>query len=327
MPCRVQDRHVVQQVGDHALRGISAWFLCRVRLGSRRVNEIAALLSSRLYSQGSQPFNWKVLYGYQKVSESEVARGRIQGVNGKRRVLFQYRELQVNARRITVGYLFGTERDEKARPMLDLSSILTALCEDAQKYIIASIVVEEHNERNESGGVVVGVTAKSPPQKAYPDPIQTQPPIPPDRSFRAEVYIGKGLPANDRTWLGDDYEQAASVLKSIAAIDATNLPRYGSIASGPVFARIVSLDNLRLLRNSGMGRQIRLSKEFQILTNVSEILTNLFFSKYSRRGGLRLRGGRISALPSRGILGCCAAHGRVHFIFTACNPGRPDESP
>lgn len=75
-------------------------------------------------------------------------------------------------------------------------------------------------------------------------PAQTIP-IAPDHSLSATTYFQKGLPAIDRIWTGDDYLQAGVVLRTIAAADVTQLPRYGSPSSGAVFARIVSTDNFR----------------------------------------------------------------------------------
>lgn len=78
-------------------------------------------------------------------------------------------------------------------------------------------------------------------------PAQTFP-IAPDHSLSAPTYIQKGLPAIDHIWTGDDYLQAGVVLRTIAAADVTQLPRYGSPSSGAVFARIVSTDNFRQAR-------------------------------------------------------------------------------
>jgi hypothetical protein len=72
------------------------------------------------------------------------------------------------------------------------------------------------------------------------------PPVAPDRSLSPQAYVQKGMPASDREWFTKEYGQAASVLKSLAASDATQLPRYGSPVSGAVFARIVSRDSLKL---------------------------------------------------------------------------------
>jgi hypothetical protein len=97
------------------------------------------------------------------------------------------------------------------------------------------------------------------------------PPVAPDHSLSPQAYVQKGMPANDRFWLGDDYAQALLVLKSLAASDATQLPRYGSPASGPVFARIVSRDNLRLALTSALPEEQRLTAAAAIMQNLGQI--------------------------------------------------------
>jgi len=71
------------------------------------------------------------------------------------------------------------------------------------------------------------------------------PPVAQDHSLSQQAYIQKGLPSSDRPWFTKEYAQAALVLRSLAASDATQLPRYGSPVSGAVFARIVSRDSLK----------------------------------------------------------------------------------
>src|SRR5215467_13179378 len=91
------------------------------------------------------------------------------------------------------------------------------------------------------------------------------PPVAPDHSLTAQTYIQKGMPANDRLWAEDDYAKAASVLKTLAASDATQLPRYGSSTSGAVFAKIVSRDNLSLALTEALPTEQRLTAAAAIM--------------------------------------------------------------
>jgi hypothetical protein len=102
-------------------------------------------------------------------------------------------------------------------------------------------------------------------------------PVAADHSFEPAVYIQKGLPAHDRKWSGDDYEQALAILRTIASQDATQLPRFGSPASGLMFARMVSLDNLSLYNNKTVALDLRLQERGAILTNLG-LLIGLYAS-------------------------------------------------
>lgn len=102
-------------------------------------------------------------------------------------------------------------------------------------------------------------------------------PVAADHSFEPAVYIQKGLPAHDRKWGGDDYEQALAILRTIAAQDPTQLPRFGSPASGLMFARIVSPDNLSLYNDKTAALDLRLQERGAILTNLG-LLIGLYAS-------------------------------------------------
>jgi hypothetical protein len=98
------------------------------------------------------------------------------------------------------------------------------------------------------------------------------PPVAPDHSLSQPTYIEKGLPAPDRLWTGLDYGRVAEFLESLAAADATQLPRLNSATSGGVFGRIVSADNLNLLRVEPLSSGQRLSAAGLLLQNVSRVL-------------------------------------------------------
>ncbi len=94
---------------------------------------------------------------------------------------------------------------------------------------------------------------------------------PVDHSLNVAAYIAKGLPAPDRSWTGDDYSRAAAILKPLADSDFTQLPRVGSAASGAVFSRFVSLDNLALAITPSLTRQQHLPALIALLQGVSQL--------------------------------------------------------
>jgi len=102
--------------------------------------------------------------------------------------------------------------------------------------------------------------------------LAQSPSVAPDHSLTTRSYVQKGLPADDREWSGDDYAQAASVLKALAANDSTHLPRYGSAASGGVFARIVSPENLKLVEMETLPVHVRFAAAVSIMKNLNQII-------------------------------------------------------
>jgi len=106
----------------------------------------------------------------------------------------------------------------------------------------------------------------------YPPARGQKPQVAPDHSLAVATYIQKGLPANDRGWSADDYLQAAKVLKAIAGVDATQLPRYGSPISGAVFARIVSRENFKLFGNDLLSHQQHFIASSGLLQGLGQIL-------------------------------------------------------
>jgi hypothetical protein len=98
------------------------------------------------------------------------------------------------------------------------------------------------------------------------------PPVAPDRSLSPQAYVQKGMPASDRPWFTKEYDQAVSVLKSLATSDATQLPRYGSIVSGAVFARMVSRDSLKLAESELVSVESRLLATAEIFWRLKQII-------------------------------------------------------
>lgn len=91
-----------------------------------------------------------------------------------------------------------------------------------------------------------------------------QPAIAEDRSFTLEAYVKKGVPAPDRPWVPTDYVAAATVLQDIAKVDATNLPRAKSKASGKLFDRLVARENLVILETDTLpvGQRAMMGADF-----------------------------------------------------------------
>lgn len=88
-----------------------------------------------------------------------------------------------------------------------------------------------------------------------PEPAALWPPD--DRSLSAERLVRLGFPAIERDWAVDEYQRAAAVLRDVAAVDPLGLPRHGSSRSGDVFARMVSAENLYLLRDPDLAHSAR----------------------------------------------------------------------
>jgi len=97
------------------------------------------------------------------------------------------------------------------------------------------------------------------------------PPVAADHSLSPQAYVQKGMPASDRSWFTKEYGQAVSVLKSLSAGDATQLPRYGSPVSGAVFARIVSRDSLKLAESELVPVESRLLATAEIFWRLNQI--------------------------------------------------------
>jgi hypothetical protein len=104
------------------------------------------------------------------------------------------------------------------------------------------------------------------------DPPAESVPVTPDHSFAAPAYLQRGIPPTDRNWTPKDYEQAEAALKKLGAEDSTTLPRYQSPASGAVFARIVSRENLRALRVGGQDLGQRMDATGNLIEKVSRVL-------------------------------------------------------
>lgn len=120
-------------------------------------------------------------------------------------------------------------------------------------------------------GILVNLTIPAMLAVGYQSAQGHKPQTAPDRSLAPTTYIQKGLPANDRSWDGQDYVQAAKVLHALASADPTQLPRYGSPISGAVFARIVSQENFRLFGNGILDKQQSFTAASSLLQGLGQI--------------------------------------------------------
>ena len=96
------------------------------------------------------------------------------------------------------------------------------------------------------------------PSGAAPAAEPASLPIAEDHSLTGEQYVGLGVPASDRLWSADDYQQATKVLQKLLNEDPTKLPRLSSPRSGRLFSRLVSPENLTLAESMGSGPGPRL---------------------------------------------------------------------
>jgi hypothetical protein len=113
------------------------------------IRELSALVASYLFPKEKPGYSWKRLEDYWKVSKFEFGGGMMQGFNGRRRVLVQYRQIRVSGREAIAGYTFGLGRGSEAKRLFEKN-----LGGDsmpgwyAQAHVIASITGEKYKEIN-----------------------------------------------------------------------------------------------------------------------------------------------------------------------------------
>jgi len=107
----------------------------------------------------------------------------------------------------------------------------------------------------------------------------------PDRTLRAESYVEMGMPSYDRKWIGKDFLVAAQVLQTVAQRDAGELPRYGSLKSGPMFDRIVSPQNLTFLTDKSLTLSDRTASGFYAVTGLTQILKTYLAAVEAKKVG------------------------------------------
>jgi hypothetical protein len=118
------------------------------------VKQLATAISASLLPQEKEPYIWKRLNYYEKVSKFEIGGGTIQGFNGQQRVFIQYRILKTNGKLIIVGYTADFGRGNEARLAFERNLAGACIgCWYAEEHIIASITGEKYDEVYKSGGI------------------------------------------------------------------------------------------------------------------------------------------------------------------------------
>src|SRR5262245_4746088 len=108
--------------------------------------------------------------------------------------------------------------------------------------------------------------------------------IAPDRSLTPEQYFALGMPAIQRTWLGDDLAKAQQVIAKLADEDPLALPRRSSAVSGEVFGRIASAENYAVGEDEGLPILVRLQIVVPELGALGQI-TKAYLRAMSGTGG------------------------------------------
>jgi hypothetical protein len=94
---------------------------------------------------------------------------------------------------------------------------------------------------------------------------------PPDASLTIVEYVQHGVPDPERHWSPSDYTAAVNVLRQLRDKDAALLPRLGSPRSGALFSRLVSRDNLGVLRVETLPRDGRLGLVADFLGSLKQV--------------------------------------------------------
>ena len=106
----------------------------------------------------------------------------------------------------------------------------------------------------------------------------------PDNSLTTNEYIRLGLPAPDRHWLGTEFGGIASTIEQLAEEDATKLPRFQSVKSGDVFARLVSHENFEFYRDARYPLPQRLAEALAHMEGLNRVLSRYLTISTQRTG-------------------------------------------
>ncbi|MGM3274754.1 hypothetical protein [Ralstonia sp. 24A2] len=82
------------------------------------------------------------------------------------------------------------------------------------------------------------------------------------------AYVKAGIPSPSRTWMGDDYAQAVSVLKA----HAVPLPRFSDPAGAALLNRMTATEHLDRCRDQDSSADARYGTCFVILANVADLV-------------------------------------------------------
>ena len=92
-----------------------------------------------------------------------------------------------------------------------------------------------------------------------------------DRSLPVATYVERGVPAIDHPWSAADYGRAAEALQQIALNDPALLPRAGSAASGPLFARMAGPEAFAALDKEDEGLMARVGLGVDAMESVPRV--------------------------------------------------------
>jgi hypothetical protein len=81
-----------------------------------------------------------------------------------------------------------------------------------------------------------------------------------------------GVPSPERSWSAQDYALALEALSELAQKDPTQLPRYQSERSGPLFARLTAYDNVDSLESLQLPALAKVQTAGAMLGPASQIL-------------------------------------------------------
>ncbi len=102
-----------------------------------------------------------------------------------------------------------------------------------------------------------------------------------DHTFTPQEYDGLGIPSHDRHWTGADYNAACRNLFKVRYQAPLSLPRKSSKKSGPLFERLVSLENLSFLKNDTIPLHNK-AYQISIFVNIQSTLLDIYYNASTR---------------------------------------------
>jgi hypothetical protein len=122
------------------------------KVDGESIKQLAGTLAPFLLPKEKSSYKWKRLDAYQKMSQFESAGGMIQGFNGKKRLLLQYRHLRIQGKEVLVGYLFTLDEGGYSKELFESNLGGDSMPGSyAQAHIIASITKEKFDSLTKGG--------------------------------------------------------------------------------------------------------------------------------------------------------------------------------
>lgn len=97
-------------------------------------------------------------------------------------------------------------------------------------------------------------------------------PVLPDASLAGNAYSQWGMPAIEKTWGPAEYAAASQALQKIASESKKKLPRYHSVQSGELFARMCNVENLGLISDKSSPLDKRMAAFGKTVGRCGEML-------------------------------------------------------